>query len=447
MIQIMRWKEQIFSNHFIRSLSVLMAGTAFANVIIVATIPVLTRLYTPEEFGELSVFLSILFTVQIIASLRYETAIPLPKKNEDAFHLLVLSSFIVVFMSIFAFVLITFFPIAQFFKMPGLSKYIWLLSFSLLGMGFFQVLNLWAIRTEEYPAISKAKVMMNGGQVSSQMFLGFFHLGLIGLLVGEVLGRFTGTITYVKNIRKHEFYTAKFSMKKVVSVMRRYKSFPIISSWSAMLGSLGNQLPVFFLAAAFDAKTVGLFFLAQKILTIPEGLLGFSASQVYLSQSAQQSRMSHEKFNRFFWDIVRKMAFMGVGIIGLVVIVAPPLIHIVFGVGWEQSGTYIQILSILFLMKIIVNPITANFYVFEALKIQMLSESIRFLLIGLSIYLAVRFIESPTLSILCISVMSSIGYLIHGFFSWYVMKRNYTLTARSKELICETATNEVVRDV
>lgn len=446
MTQIMRWKKQVFSNQFIRSLSVLMAGTAFANVIIVATIPILTRLYTPEEFGELSVFLSILYTVQILASLRYETAIPLPKKNDDAFHLLVLSSVIVVFMSIFTFVVITFFPLAQFFRMPGLSQYIWLLAFSLLGMGFFQVLNLWTIRTEEYPAMSKAKVMMNGGQVSSQILFGFFHLGLIGLLIGEVLGRFAGTVTYLKTIRKAEFHLVTFSMKKVISVMRRYKYFPIISSWSSILGSLGNQLPVFFLAAAFDAKTVGLFFLAQKVLTIPEGLLGFSASQVYLSQSAQQSRMSYEKFTIFFWDIVKKMVFMGAATIGLVVLIAPPLVHVVFGAGWEESGRYIQILSVLFLMKIIVNPISANFYVFEALKIQMLSESIRFLLIGLSIYLAIFYIESATLSILCISLMSTLGYLIHGFFSWFVMKRSYSLTAKNEKMNSKPTKREVVSD-
>ena len=446
MIQIMRWKDQIFSNHFIRSLSVLMAGTAFANVLIVATIPILTRLYTPEEFGELSVFLSILFTVQIIASMRYETAIPLPKKSVDAFHLLILSSFIVILMSILAFFIITSFPIAQFFEMPGLSKYIWLLALSLLGMGLCQALNLWAIRTEEYTAMSKSKVMMNGSTVFSQILLGLFHIGLIGLLIGEVLGRFSGTVTYLKTIKKNELRFERFSFKKIIYVMQRYKWFPIVSSWSAILGSLGNQLPVFFLAAAFDAKTVGLFFLAQKILTIPEGLLGFSASQVYLSQSAQQSRMSYEKFKTFFWDIVRKMVLMGVAIIGLVVLVAPPLIHIIFGDNWGESGTYIQILAVLFLMKIIVNPITANFYVFEALKTQMLSEIIRFVLIGLSIYLAVRYIESPTLSILCISGISSIGYLIHGFFSWYVMKRSYELPMKNKEKIYADETYEGVNN-
>jgi len=412
-----------------------MAGTAFANLLIFATIPILTRLYTPEEFGKLSVFLSILYTIQIIASLRYETAIPLPKKNEDAFNLLALSSIIVVLMSALILIIVTLFPVMDFFRMPMLSKYIWLLSLSLLGMGLFQALNLWTIRTEEYQAMSRAKIMMNGGQVSYQIIFGFFHLGILGLLLGEVLGRVSGTLTYWKRIDKKEFKLKSLSFEKMFLLMNRYKSFPIVSSWSSVLGSFGTQLPVFFLAVAFDTKTVGLFFLAQKILTVPEGVLGFSASQVYMSQSAQKIGVSEEKFDQFFWDIVKKMTLMGVGIIGLVVLIAPPAIQIVFGDGWEKAGTYIQILSILYLLRIIVNPITANFYVFEALKIQMFSECIRFSLIGISIFIAVNYIESSTLSILCISILSSIGYLVHGFFAWYVMKRSYLLTKQKKLIL------------
>lgn len=434
MTQIIRLKKQLLGNHFIRSLSILMAGTAVANLLIFATIPILTRLYTPEEFGKLSVFLSILYTIQIIVSLRYEAVIPLPKKTEDAFHLLVLSSIIVFVMSGLVFLIVTMFPITEFFSMPGLSKHIWLLSLSLLGMGLFQALNLWTIRTEEYSAMSKAKIMMNGGQVSTQILFGLFHLGIAGLLIGEVLGRFSGAFTYWKEIKKEAFHFKKLSLTKMIMLMKRYKSFPLVSSWSSVLGSFGTQLPVFFLAIAFDAKTVGLFFLAQKILTIPEGILGFSAAQVYMSQSAQKMDMSQEKFTQFFWDIVKKMVLMGVGIIGLVVLIAPPAIHFVFGEGWGETGKYIQILSILYLIRIIVNPITANFFVFEALKIQMVSECIRFSLIGLSIFIAIHYIESATLSILCISLLSSLGYLVHGFFAWYVMKRSYLLKQKEHEI-------------
>lgn len=427
MNRISRLKNKLVNNHFIKSLSVLMAGTALSNLFIFITIPVLTRLYTPEEFGHLSVFLSIVYTLQIIASLRYETAIPLPEKTVDAFHLFVLSIIFVCCTSLLTFIVVLLFPIASIFSMPELDQYMGLLAFSLLGIGFYQVLNLWAIRTEEYKAMSKAKVMMNGGQVTSQIVLGLFQIGMLGLMIGEVIGRYSGTLTYMKKISRKDLFQQKLDVGKLVEALKRYKSFPLISSWSSILGGIGAQLPVFFLAALFDAKMVGLFFLAQKILTVPEGILGFSASQVYLSQSAQYARQSYEAYKQFFWSSIQKMALLGVGTIGLVVLVAPAVIHIVFGDEWEQSGTYIQVLAILYLMKIIVGPISANFYVFEALKIQLLAEILRCSCIITSLFLAFQFVEQPMIAILLISTISSLGYIFYAFFSWYVMWRNYHL--------------------
>lgn len=433
MTRILHLKDYLLGNHFIKSLSVLMAGTALSNIFIFITIPVLTRMYTPEDFGNLSVFLSIVYTMQIIASLRYETAIPLPDKTDDAFHLLILSSIFVGVVSFITFVIVLLFPIAALFSMPDLSQYMWLLAFSVLGIGIYQVLNLWTIRTEEYTAMSKAKVMMNGGQVTSQIFFGFFQAGIFGLLIGEVIGRFSGAVTYVKKIKKEALYKQSFQWTKLIDVLKRYKSFPLISSWSSILGGIGVQLPVFFLAATFDAKTVGLFFLAQKILTVPEGVLGFSASQVYLSQSAKYARQSFEVYRKFFWSSVKKMVLLGTGTIGLVVLLAPPVVHIVFGDEWVEAGMYLQVLAVLYLLKIIVSPIAANFYVFEALKIQLLAECLRFGCIVLSIFFALKFIDTPVYAIFYMSAISSLGYLLYGFFSWYVMKRNYRLNPSGVE--------------
>lgn len=405
-----------------RSLSVIMAGTALSNIIIVITTPILTRLYSPEEFGNLSVFLSILYTISIIASLRYDMAIPLPEDEDDAYHLLLISCIFVGLNSFLTFVCISLLPLVEWFHMEGLSDYIGLLAISLLGIGLFQVLNSWAIRTEEYKSVSKAKVIMNGGQMSSQIFLGLFNIGIVGLLIGEAIGRISGTLTYVKTIKTIQFKRYRVSAMKMLNVLKRYKSFPLVSSWSAILNSLGSQLPVFFLAAMFDAQTVGLFFFSQKILTIFEGLLGFSASQVYLAQSAQYARQSKIIFYKFFWDIVKKMFLMGFVVIGSVALVSPFVINFIFGPLWGDAGKYIQILSVLFLLKIIVNPISANFYVFEALKIQMLSELLRFICIGLSILVAFNYMNDPIAVILCISIISSVGYVIHGFFCWFVMK-------------------------
>ena len=420
-----KMKEKLFRNSFLKHLSVLMAGTALSNLLIIMTTPILTRLYSPEDFGSLSIFLSILYTLTIIVSLRYETAIPLPEKEEDAFHLLILSTWIAVVMSALTFGTVILLYIADILHIPGIEGHIWLLSLSLLGIGLFQVLNNWAIRTEEFDSVSKSKVMMNSGQVGSQMLLGLLSPTVLSLLVGEVAGRFSGVVAYMKTLKQNRLRSYPISIVKMKQVMRRYKSFPLVSSWSALLNNAGTQLPVFFLVAVFDTKTAGFFFLAQKILTVPEGLLGFSASQVYMSQAAQQARLSYREFRTFFWDIVKKMVIMGSVTIGALALVAPPLIQIVFGDVWTETGAFIQVLSIMYVMRIIVHPLVANFYVFEALKTQTVAEAIRFVLIVLSLIPALQFSDSPVLAILWISIGTSVGYVAIGFFAWFIMKKNY----------------------
>lgn len=403
-----------------------MAGTALSNLLIILTTPLLTRLYTPEEFGVYSVFLSLLFMGTILVSLRYETAIPLPEDDDDAFHLLLLSIGIAFIVSGMLFILLIFIPLAAFLNVPTLDGYMWMLSISLLGIGTFHALNSLAIREDQYMVISKAKMSMNSGQISSQLVLGFVNLGLLGLLIGEVIGRVVGSLDYLRMFKKNKLFKSRFNSKTLKKVLVEYKSYPLVSSWAALINSLGTQLPIFYLAAHFDAKTAGLFFLAQKILTVPEGLIGFSAAQVYLSHAAQTARNSEDQFKKFFWDTVIKMFIIGFVILGLVALFAPLVIKLVFGEQWIQVAEFIQILSVLYLMKIVINPISANFYVFHALGKQFISELIRFFLICLSLFLALKHFESPSASLLCISLISAMGYLIHGVFAWSTIKMQHS---------------------
>ncbi len=80
----MRKKLEVLLRHgFIRSVGVLVGGTAAAQVLMVLVLPLLTRLYTPDDFSVLAVYASILGIVTIAACLRMEIAIPLPQHEED----------------------------------------------------------------------------------------------------------------------------------------------------------------------------------------------------------------------------------------------------------------------------------------------------------------------------------------------------------------------------
>jgi hypothetical protein len=69
---------------FRRSVAVLASGTAISQAIPIAAMPVLTRLYTPEEFGTVVLYLALASLLGVVATARYELAIPLPHDDIEA---------------------------------------------------------------------------------------------------------------------------------------------------------------------------------------------------------------------------------------------------------------------------------------------------------------------------------------------------------------------------
>ena len=80
--------EPTRSSSFTTDVLKLVTGTTFAQVITILASPLLTRLYGPEAFGFLALFTSITSIIGVIACMRYEMAIMLPKTDEEAANLL-----------------------------------------------------------------------------------------------------------------------------------------------------------------------------------------------------------------------------------------------------------------------------------------------------------------------------------------------------------------------
>ncbi|WP_238702803.1 lipopolysaccharide biosynthesis protein [Bacillus thuringiensis] len=417
-------KNSILSNHFIKSFFILATGTAMSHIVILLATPILTRLYSPEEFGLFSMYLSIMYSVSVVASLMYDQAIPLPTDDQEGWDTLVLSLIIAIFMSFLVFVMVWLLPIEKWMISPQLGQYAWLLALSVLGIGWFQAFNSWSVRMEEYPSISKSKISMNSGQIVSQVALGFLNIGILGLLVGELFGRISGCLTYIKMISKNTKSLRIFNLKGLINSCIRYKKFPLLSSWSAFINVSCSYIPIIFLAVHYGPTVAGWYLLAEKILIIPEALIGYSIKQVYMSQSSKFSTKAKE-FTALFWLTVKQMVVISGIVMGGISLITPYIIPVLFGEVWTESGVYLQMISILYVMKMVVNPISWNFYVLESQMFQMISEIIRFSLICVSLIVSYFYMDNPKSAIFCISFLASVGYLTHGYFSWYVMKVHF----------------------
>lgn len=416
------WLQKQSKNKFISALSILVAGSAVSNLILVSITPILTRIYTTEEFGVLSVYSALLYMLMIIVSLRYEAAIVLPKSEKEATTLLFISNVATFFVSGVVLVVMLVFPLGNWLNIPDASSYFWLIAFSLFFVGIFQNFNNWALRNESYGIISKSKIMMNTSQGISQLAFGFGNLGLVGLILGEVLGRIAGAIKYMKFYKSDIRESFKTSKKEALVLMKRYIKFPLVSSISGLLASIGTNLPTLFLAAFFDVQSAGYYYLAQKLLTVPENLIGFSASQVYLSQIAK-SVNEGESVRDYCIDTVKKLAVITLVTMLIIDIVSPLVFHYLFGDEWGTTVTFIQILSIMYFTRIVLQPFNNIFQIYEAFTSQIAAEVTRFILIIIAIVTSSIFSATNVQALWSISILTTVGYIICALLAWQVMKK------------------------
>jgi O-antigen/teichoic acid export membrane protein len=192
---------------FIRNVATLMTGTTFAQALLIIIAPILTRLYTPDDFGVFALYTSILGILSVIACLRYELAIVLPEKDEDAANLLVLCLLICSVISLMALVLVALFrdSFALLLSAPKISFWLWFLPASLFLTGTFQALNYWSTRRKQFKRLAIRQITQNSVTAVTQIASGAsLNAGAGGLIGGYIAGQAAATGRLAWRVWKEE---------------------------------------------------------------------------------------------------------------------------------------------------------------------------------------------------------------------------------------------------
>ena len=245
-------RRELAKRPFVRSVGVLAGGTAVGQLVSVLAMLVLTRIYTAVQFGQLQYYSTTLLVVISIAALRYETAILLPEEDAEAAGVLcaALLASIVVVTVVGAALWIS--RDSNLFRgeRAALRPFILVLPVSALGASTYQTLTYWAVRKNDFARIAKTRVAQAVAQSGGQLSMGLAGLGLAGLIVGDVLGRVTGSFELIRAAwKKSGSLFRALQWRDVRRVAHRYRHFPLVSSWSALVNSAGLTLPPLLLGA------------------------------------------------------------------------------------------------------------------------------------------------------------------------------------------------------
>ncbi len=411
---------------FARSVTVLAGGAALGQTITVLVLPILTRLYSPEDFGVLGVYVSILGIVTVIASLRYEYALPLPEDDETAANVLALCFLLLLGMTGFIALLVYEIGdrIAIWANVPGLRRYLWLVPLGTLGTGTYQILNYWAVRKRDFPRIARTRISRGIGRAATQVGVGFAYSGPLGLLLGQLAGETAGSASLglaAWNRDRDSFKTV--TLRGIRKAATRYKRFPLFSSWGSLLNALGLQVPQILFAAFYGAEVAGWFALGQRVIAAPLNIVVDSVAQVYFGEAARLPRDDPRAMRRLFMKLTGRLAFIGGLPVAVICALAPWFFTIIFGPGWETAGRYVQIMGFMLAVRFVIVPLSHTLNVLERQDFQLVWETTRLALVlgALLVNKALGF--SHINAVLVYSLSMSMTYILLWGISWDTLKK------------------------
>lgn len=421
-------KKFLVERPFYRHIVVLITGNATAQALVAIGSPVIARLYSPKEFGLLTVYVSILSVWALLGSLQYENAIPIPEDDDSGANLLALSFAILVLVCLTGGIALWAVRdrLLILLNAPELTAYLWLLPVSLLGVGTFNILYRWNQRRHAFGRIAETKITQTAGMICTQIGLGLFRNDPLGLLLGDIFGRMGGSGRMAYLLLREDRGILRFvTVSGIRRVAARFKKFPLLSGGSALLKELSDQLPAVMLIIVYGPQVVGWFILVQRVLGLPLALVGYSWGNVYMSEalSLLPEDTGEKKLLALYWQTLKHLLLFVLPFLTVLFFVAPQLFPFIFGPAWHQAGLYLRILCPMYLLQFLSLPVAPTVYVLQRQDLQLFREAVRIGLLLLTLGIVVKGHLAPMQALSLITISGSAAFMVNGLMSWLAIKQ------------------------
>jgi len=204
----------------------------------------------------------------------------------------------------------------------------------------------------------------------------------------------------------------------------RYRRFPILSTGSALLNTLGTQAPLLVLVGLFGTQVGGEYALAQRVAALPVILVAGSVGQVYFAEAARLARDEPAGLRALFLRATGSLARGGFGPSALVAIAAPLLFAPVFGENWRQAGLFAALLAPMYYLTLVSSPTGGTLDVLERQDLHLARELFRLFVVGGAALLAAEMHLSPDEAVAVLSAAGCLTYILYGLVSWIAIVRH-----------------------
>jgi O-antigen/teichoic acid export membrane protein len=418
---ITRLREWLPRTEFGRGVVTLASGTIIAQAIPIAISPILTRLFDPAELGALAFYLSVVAIAAVLATGRYELAIPLARRNAEAFELLRVAIGLSIVVSTLCGVLLYSFAgdLARLSSIEswGNSLLAWVpigVLLTTIGMA----LSYWCNRSGLYKRMATARVAQAAVTAGVQISAGIAGVGSAALLAASAIGQATlvtllGRVTWQRD-RARIFRRRPYGW---LAAVRRHRDFPKFMIPGQLANVASAQAPILLLAIFFGPAMAGYYALAERVLLLPTSIIGSAVGDVY-RQHAAAAFHATGNCRDLYLRTARRLAILAMAPLVIMVTLGPPVFALVFGQYWRPAGEVAAVLAPMAFFQIISSPLSQTVLLARMHRLDMLWQFVRLLFAVGAFVVAYVLGKDHLVAVGLYAAFFSVLYLLHSLMQY-----------------------------
>ncbi|HCV7824716.1 TPA: type 8 capsular polysaccharide synthesis protein Cap8K [Staphylococcus aureus] len=402
-------------NKFIGDSFLMILSSGIAQVILIITTTIITRLYSPTEFGEFTIFSNIAMILIPIINARYDLLI-VNTKNDRSANILSQISFLISLLILL--ILIPIFAISAWLYPNFILDFIFIIIMLFL-VSLTNIFTNYLNKERKYKVLSLINVFRAGSMALLQIIFGLLALGSLGLIIGFSLSYIAGITLGYKTFKKH--FNIVRDKEETKALFLENKNQLVYSTPSILLNSLSFSVVVFFIGILYTNTEVGIYGMAIRVLGIPVTIISLGLSKIFMQQ-ANDYYIEHGNFRNLLLKFSSILVIVSIILYVPLYLFSEELVNILLGHSWVDAITVIKIVIPLFVIRLIVSTVSLSVIVLQKQQLELILQAL--FLIGTT----VTFVISKMLNLTFLNFVSIntvvliVSYMIFFIALYYFAK-------------------------
>ncbi len=364
--------SSLTQSQFVRNVITLMSGQGGAQIITIIAAPIIARLFVPEDFGVVALFIAVVTILSVLATFRFELATILPEEDSKALQLVKLSFTLVILICIFILSVIAFLNVTSWTPvwLASMGGWIWLIPLALFFRAGIKVVEGWATRKKKYRTMAASDigqaVTTSGSRISLGLLFGTSVWALMAGYLAGLIFKFFVQLRYTRIPFSAE--SVDKSPATLVKVGREFSDFPRYNMPSGLIRTFAQNIPIIMFGVYFGPAVVGLYAMANRLFRMPVNFLSRAIRRVLL-QKLSELKNSGKGLKPSYVKMTFWLSALTVIPTFILWLIGADICVLVLGDKWQAAGRFVEILTPWLFTIVVASPATAIIVVCRKQKI------------------------------------------------------------------------------